>query len=97
MIFSPSAVMLYLSQSKKTRNTFCGGGGGGGAGGNGGGGAGGAPNFIVTLATMLFELYLLVKLPPVQQFVVGTPFTKPCGNGYLAEPLLVNVWLVVPK
>ena len=53
-------VMLYLSQSKNTRKTFCGG-GGGGAGGSGGGGA---PNFIVMLAKRLFELYLLVKLPP---------------------------------
>ena len=53
MICCPSGVILYLSQSKKTRNSFCGG-GGGGAGGNGGGGAGaGIPNFIVTLATML--------------------------------------------
>ena len=69
------------------------GGGGGGAGGSGGGGAGGTPNFIVMLATRLFELYLLVNLPPVQQLVPPVP----CGNGYLAEALLVIVWSGVPR
>jgi hypothetical protein len=50
------------------------------------------------LATRLFELYLLVKLPPAQQFVRGTLVGEtPFGNGYLAEFSLVIVWLGVPR